>query len=347
MRENPEKVQSAETAPATPAPEGQAETAVLPVMPPLDGAVTPHSNPVDTYLADKSPHTKRAVRGHMNRVARLFNYPDYQNTPWGAIRFKHVQEVMGYLFEQEYAPQTINGVLAAIRGTAQAAFAMNQMTADDLARIRLIKMARGSRLPTGRLIPLGEISHLVNACTDDPKPSGPRDAAIIGLLYIAGLRRSEVVQLNRADLKLEERELTFIGKGNKERKTFIDAGTASALQDWLISRTDISGPLFVRVLKSGKLDFGALSAQSVYNIVRKRWLQAGIPPVSPHDFRRTFISTLLSKGVDVFTVQRMAGHADPRTTSGYDLRPEEDARAATELLHLPYVCQQKGKKNPL
>ena len=60
--------------------------------------------------------------------------------------------------------------------------------------------------------------------------------------------------------------------------------------------------------------------------------QAGIPPVSPHDFRKTLLST----GVDVFTVQRMAGHANPQTTSRYDSRPEEEARAAAEFLHLPY-----------
>jgi hypothetical protein len=58
--------------------------------------------------------------------------------------------------------------------------------------------------------------------------------------------------------------------------------------------------------------------------------------VAPHDFRRTFISALLSNGVDMLTVQRMAGHSDPRTTSGYDLRLESEMRAATALLHLPY-----------
>ncbi|MBW9267860.1 MAG: tyrosine-type recombinase/integrase [Candidatus Thiodiazotropha sp. (ex. Lucinisca nassula)] len=92
---------------------------------------------------------------------------------------------------------------------------------------------------------------------------------------------------------------------------------------------------FVRVRKGGQLVFSKLSEQAIYEVVRKRW-KAGIPQVSPHDFRKTFISSLLGKGIDVFTVQRMAGHSDPQTTSGYDLRPEEDARSASETLHLPY-----------
>ncbi|WP_419621311.1 tyrosine-type recombinase/integrase, partial [Thiolapillus sp.] len=162
---------------------------------------------------------------------------------------------MDYLQEQKYSPSTINATLAAIRGTAQTAFNLYRMDGDDLARIRAIKMVRGSRLPTGRMIPLGEISSLVNTCIADEKASGPRDAAIIGLLYIAGLRRAEVVYLQRKDVDIKNQVLTVIGKGNKQRKAFLDIGTINALKDWLKYRTDIAGPLFVRVLKNGTLKF--------------------------------------------------------------------------------------------
>ncbi len=312
---------------------------ILPDLPPLQGQVSKLANPVDAYLAGKSIHTQRMTRSHMNRVAKLFGFQNYLDAPWGSLRYLHVQQLVGYLSEQKYAPQTINATLAAIRGTAQAAFNMYQLDGDDLARIRAVKMVRGSRLPTGRMVPIGEITNLVNVCISDKKASGPRDASIIGLLYIAGLRRAEVVQLQWKDLDLEQQTLRVVGKGNKERKAFLDMGTVSALKDWLKFRTDSCEPLFVRVLKNGTIKFSQLTEQAVYEIIRKRWKQANIPQVSPHDFRKTFISSLLGKGVDVFTVQRMAGHSDPQTTSRYDLRPEEDARAATDLLHLPYVSQ--------
>jgi integrase len=305
-------------------------------LPPLDGQVSELANAVDMYLTGKSRHTQRMTRSHMDRVARLFGYQNYLKTPWGSLRYIHVQKIEGYLQSQNYAPRTINATIAAIRGTAQASFSMYQLDGDDLERIKGIKMVKGYRLPTGRMIPLGEISNLVNACCSDETASGPRDVAIIGFLYIAGLRRAEVVNLRREDLDLENREIKVIGKGNKQRKAFLDSGTINALKDWFQYRTDETGPLFVRVRKGGQLVFTKLTEQAIYEIVRKRWKQAGIPPVSPHDFRKTFISSLLSKGIDVFTVQRMAGHSDPQTTSGYDLRPEEDARAASEFLHLPY-----------
>lgn len=312
------------------------EAETLPEFPPLIGQASDLANPVDMYLAGKSVHTQRMTRSHMNRVAKLFGYRDYLKAPWGSLRYVHVQQVLGYLQGQNYAPRTVNATIAAIRGTAQAAFHMYQLDGDDLERIKGVKMVKGSRLATGRMIPLGEITNLVNVCAGDESPSGPRDVSIIGLLYIAGLRRAEVVNLRMEDLDIENRELKVIGKGNKQRKAFLDTGTVNALKDWIKYRTDENGPLFVRVLKGGRLVFTRLTEQAIYEIVRKRWKQANIPPVSPHDFRKTFISSLLGKGVDVFTVQRMAGHSDPQTTSGYDLRPEEDARAASEVLHLPY-----------
>lgn len=303
---------------------------------PLIGQASTHANPVDIYLVGKSRHTQRMVRSHMDRVARLFGYQSYRDAPWGAMRYVHVKQAIAYLSGQEYSPSTINGTLAAIRGTAQAAFNLYQMDGDDLARIRAIKMVRGSRLPTGRMVPMGEISSLVNACISDPKPSGPRDAAIIGLLYIAGLRRAEVASLRIQDINIKDQEVVVIGKGNKQRKVFLDVGTTAAISDWLQHRMSEEGPLFVQVLKNGRLKCHGITDQAVYEIVRKRWKQANIPPLSPHDFRKTFISSLLKKGVDVLTVQRLAGHSDPQTTSKYDLRPDEEARAASQMLHLPY-----------
>lgn len=306
-------------------------------LPVLTGQIPVGSNPVDTYLSGKSENTVRMVKSHMTKIARLFGYENYQSAPWGNLRYNHVQELIGRLKQDEYAPKTINAILAAVRGVATAAFNMYQMDGDDLERIRGVKMVRGSRLKSGRVVPAGELSSLVQTCIQDGAAAGIRDIAIIGVLYICGLRRSEAANLELEDINVEHREIRLIGKGNKERKVFIDSGTQAALSDWIKLRGDWQGALFCRILKSGRiLKNTSMTDQAVYGVLTKRWKQAGTPALTPHDFRRTFISSLLSKGVDLLTVQRMAGHSDPRTTSGYDLRPEEDMRDAASLLHLPY-----------
>ena len=79
-----------------------------------------------------------------------------------------------------------------------------------------------------------------------------------------------------------------------------------------------------------------MTPQAVLLIVQKRAKQAGVKSFSPHDFRRTFCSDLLDWGVDIVTVQKLAGHASPVTTSKYDRRGEETKRQAVEKLGISY-----------
>jgi integrase len=80
-----------------------------------------------------------------------------------------------------------------------------------------------------------------------------------------------------------------------------------------------------------------MTPQAVLLILRKRATVAGVDPFSPHDFRRTFCSDLLDSGTDIVTVQKLAGHTSPATTSKYDRRGEETKRKAVEKLDITYI----------
>lgn len=95
-------------------------------------------------------------------------------------------------------------------------------------------------------------------------------------------------------------------------------GTVIAVKQWLELRGDFDGALFYRVLKNGKIQAGRLSDQAIYNVVKKRQKEAGISEISPYDFRKTFISTILEETGDLRMAQALAGHSDPKTTANYD-----------------------------
>jgi integrase/recombinase XerD len=75
-----------------------------------------------------------------------------------------------------------------------------------------------------------------------------------------------------------------------------------------------------------------MNPDAVWRILQKRGKLAGLEAFSPHDLRRTFCSDLLDAGVDIVTVQKLAGHASPVTTAKYDRRGEEAKRRAVQKL---------------
>lgn len=294
-------------------------------------------NPALVYLAGLSETGRRTMRVRLEKVAALLTgRRDLSALSWQELRFEHVAALRARLVESQ-APASVNAALYALRGVAKASWNLGLMGAEDYARIRAVGPVRGSRLPAGRSLAMGELGALMAACFEDASPAGARDAALLGVLYTGGLRRAEAAALRREDFTAQTGALKVRGKGDKERLIYVLGAAAQALQEWLAWRGEDAGPLFVAVRKNGALykDKG-VSDQAVYNVLRKRALQAGVQHFSPHDLRRTFVGDLLERGVDIVTVQNLAGHANVSTTARYDRRGEETKIKAVATLHLPY-----------
>ena len=215
---------------------------------------------------------------------------------------------------------------------------MELMPRDQQLALREARLLKAKRLPAGREVRAGELEALVRACRDDRNQiAGVRDIAVIGFLFICGLRRAEVAGIRVEDLDMEKALLTVTGKGDNERYAYPDPGTLVAVTRWLSHRSASDGPLFLPINKSGVVvyDRGGISDQAIYNIVQKRQRRAGVQQCAPHDFRRSFATELLRQKVDLPTVQRLMGHADPSTTARYDTRQPEEDRLATRGLECP------------
>ena len=288
------------------------------------------------YLAGLAPTGRRTMAGALRGVAMLLGgQDDLAAMDWGALRFEHVVAIRAKLAES-LAPATVNKYLAALRGVALAAWGLGQMSADDLAKIKSVKGVRGHTLPAGRALGGGELRALLGACRDGT-PAGTRDAAILALGYGCGLRRAELAALGIDSILADNGEFTIkiLGKGSKERLAYADNGAAAALAQYLATRGDAPGPLFLAGRKGGKLGGAGMTPQAIRDVVSRRASQAGLASLSPHDLRRSFVSDLLDSGVDIATVASMAGHANVQTTARYDRRGETAKRRAAKSLFVP------------
>ena len=142
-----------------------------------------------------------------------------------------------------------------------------------------------------------------------------------------------MVKLKKSDFDVETGAVEVRkGKDGKDRTVYLPTSAIPYVVDWLTVRGQTPGALLCPIRKGGEIQYRYLSSQSVLLIVQKRADQAGVKTFSPHDFRRTFCSDLLDAGVDIVTVQKLAGHASPSTTAKYDRRGESTKRNAVQNL---------------
>ncbi len=184
---------------------------------------------------------------------------------------------------------------------------------------------RGPRKPQRlpRVLTRDEITRLLA----QPRGSGPlalRDRALLEVMYACGLRASEAVGLELADVDLEDGLLCARGKGSKERIVPIGRQAVAALLAYcragrpVLMKANPSGParpqthLFVNSRGSG------LTRQGLYKIVQGHARRAGLQErMSPHTLRHSFATHLLAGGCDLRSLQEMLGHADLATTQVY------------------------------
>lgn len=297
-------------------------------------------NAAAIYLVGLSGIGRYTMRRTLETIAAMVSdgSANIESFAWRDLRFQHVTAIKSKLESAGYKPATVNKFLAALRGTLRAAWLDGQMSAEEYQRAAAVKYLKNNVLPAGRELTSGEITALMSDCEHDATNAGARDAAILAVMYSCGLRRAELVTLDLADYDNESGALKIRGKGNKERMAYVTGGAARAMSDWLKIRGDNAGALFVSINKSGRMNSQKnMTPKTIYNMLQKRGVEAGVKSFSPHDMRRTFVSDLLDAGADITTVSKMAGHASVVTTSRYDRRPEDAKRKAAGLLHVPYA----------
>lgn len=284
-------------------------------------------NPAITYLTrwPKSSDTYRTMRTSLLTVAKALGGEgaDFVTFPWAEVRYAQAVTAAAKLQDLKLSVATVNKCLVAFRGVLRVAWLLGQIPDEEYRRFEIRKV-RGSALPAGRVIEGEELDRLMEAVGQ----MSTRDAALVAVMYACGLRRIEVVRLRLRDYDFEHHRLRALGKGGKER-------FAPVSPDWrkVIKRhlAQLSGPNSVMFTSARGTP---LTRDGVSFVLRKLIEKFALESFTPHDLRRTFITSVLEKA-DVLTAQRLAGHADANTTGIYDRRGESAATEAVKSLAKP------------
>lgn len=291
-------------------------------------------HPARVYLRSLSVGSRPTMEQSLNAIASLLTNgeSDAMTLNWALLTYQHTAAVQAALLEQ-HSPTTVKKMMAALRRVLKEATRLKLMDSNCYTEAIDLPKIKDTRKLRGRALSQAEIASLMKVCTDDPTLQGVRDGALIAILRGSGLRRAEVVKLELKDFNPETGALeVHQGKGGKDRTVYLPERASAYLQHWLPHRGDAPGPLLCPIHKSRRIEWRHMTPQAVLLIVQKRAVQAGVEQFSPHDFRRTFCSDLLDAGVDIVTVQKLAGHASPVTTAKYDRRGEETKRRAVQKL---------------
>ena len=288
----------------------------------------------DIYLLSlQSAQSRVTMASLLNVVAYKFQKKkNHQLVDWSKLNYEYILVLLSELSELGKSPATINVYLSALKGVAKEAWRKKLIDVESYQHIKEIRRIKGSRSIKGRALDLDELNTLIDHCMQQDGVIAMRDAAVIALVYGAGLRRHEAAGLLLSDLDVKNGTVKVLGKGNKERINALHDRNLDILQVWLDERGLAPGPLFLRARKGNRLVNEPISGQTIYDIVIRRYKETGLKRLTPHDLRRTFATKLLENGEDVFLVQDLMEHSSVETTKNYDRRDEKAKNKAAKAL---------------
>lgn len=256
-----------------------------------------------------SPNTLSAYAADLRHVMRL---TEGRTHGLAGLDLGSVSGMLAELAHDGLSARSQARLLSSLRGLFRFLREEGLIELDPTELVLRPRLTR--RLPG--LLNVEEVARLLDA-PDPATERGVRDRAMLQVMYAAGLRVSELVGLQLAEVNLRAGYLTVLGKGRKRRLVPLTVSACSSVERYLEQiRPGWSRPgvraLFVTSRKA------AMTRQGFWKLIKQYALGAGISKrVSPHMLRHSFATHLLQGGADLRAVQVMLGHADIGTTQIY------------------------------
>lgn len=269
-----------------------------------------------TYLILEKSLSSNSVEAYLNDINKLAKYcADEHNIKVpDEVKYDTLKDYLVHVSEIGVTNRTQARCISSIRSFFKFLVFDGQLENNPTRLLEAPKIGR--KLPN--ILTVEEIDAMLNA-VEMYKPEGQRNKAIIEMLYSCGLRVSELIDIKLSNINFRMGIVKIEGKGNKERVIPMSKNAKEEIKrylkvyrDYLDIEKGYEDILFLN--KRGT----SLSRVMVFNIIKHMAQRAGIKKnVSPHTFRHSFASHLVSGGADLRAVQDMLGHESILTTEIY------------------------------
>lgn len=258
-----------------------------------------------------SVHTLTAYTNDLQQfsdyVATAFDHPEIT-----AISHFHFRSWLASLKEQGHKERSINRKLSSLNGYYKYLLKKGVLTQNPLRQLHSMRLPE--RLPT--FLKETETEHLFEEVSFDEGFKGFTNRLVLDLLYVSGMRRSELLGLKESDIEWGQRQIRVWGKGNKERLIPVGQPVLDSIKDYIAEKNNCVAPgsNCLLVLPSGK----PLYAGYVYRVV-KHYLSmvTTLKKKSPHILRHTFATHLLNNGASIQAIKELLGHSGIASTQIY------------------------------
>ncbi|HLW83310.1 MAG TPA: site-specific tyrosine recombinase XerD [Candidatus Acidoferrales bacterium] len=275
----------------------------------MDGVITAFLN----YLRVEKGLSQNTILAYGRDLRKFRTFAAAQGCELVDVTRDNLVDFLTSLYRAGLDSRSVARHLVSVRNFFRFAQIEGFITEDPSAYVETPRFRM--RLPAH--LSVEEVNRLL-AQPDVNSPIGMRDKAMIELLYSAGLRVSELVNLRLDDLQMEKGCVRCIGKGNKERLVPMGRTAIAALRAYLSgSRQELLGKGSSPYLFLNR--FGArIGRIGFWKKLAGYGRQAGLRlKLKPHMLRHSFATHLLERGADLRSVQIMLGHADIATTQIY------------------------------
>ena len=254
-----------------------------------------------------SPHTLSNYRRDLEQARGFFT--DHAISRWRDVTMQHLRALVAARHRAGNGGRSLQRLLSALRSFYHFLLREGIVAVNPAVGIRAPKSPR--RLP--KALDVDQTAHLLQ--WDSDEPLAIRDRAMMELLYSSGLRLSELLGLDVADLDLKDATVRVTGKGRKTRVVPVGRHACEALRQWLGIRNSLAAQDTALFLNRHG---GRLAPRTVQQRLQQWGNKRGLPlRLHPHMLRHSCASHVLESSSDLRAVQELLGHADIATTQIY------------------------------